>query len=320
MNGRMKINKPIVALLVAAYAVVPFALGANNYIMSMIVAALVIGGVALSWALLGNLGGMVSFGHSAFFGVGAYVSAITTVKLGVPVLVAVPLGGVGAVLASIVMMPVLRLRGPYFALAILAYAHIFRILATEWSSVTGGSGGVSGIPSFPTVFGFDFGTKMGAYLIALTLVLLFALAYQRIRGSYYGIALRAMHDSEDATRVVGVNSTLLKGAMLMVSAFMAGVFGAVNAHYINFLEPDYAFNALWVTLPIVAAIFGGYRTISGPVIGALVVYLADQLLFKAIMPTGHQLVLGVLLVMMIVFSPSGMMSLLKKRKVPHAGT
>ncbi len=314
----MKINKTIVALLVVAYAVVPFALGGNNYIMSMIVAALVIGGVALSWALLGNLGGMVSFGHSAFFGVGAYVSAITTVKLGVPVFVALPLGGLGAVLASIVMMPVLRLRGPYFALAILAYAHIFRILATEWSSVTGGSGGVSGIPSFPTVFGFDFGTKMGAYLIALTLVMVFALAYHRIRGSYYGIALRAMHDSEDATRVVGVNSTLLKAAMLMVSAFIAGVFGAVNAHYINFLEPDYAFNALWVTLPIVAAIFGGYRTISGPVIGALVVYLADQLLFKAIMPTGHQLVLGVLLVLMIVFSPSGLMSLLKKRTVPHA--
>ena len=314
----MKINKTIVALLVVAYAVVPFALGGNNYIMSMIVAALVIGGVALSWALLGNLGGMVSFGHSAFFGVGAYVSAITTVKLGVPVFVALPLGGVGAVLASIVMMPVLRLRGPYFALAILAYAHIFRIIATEWSSVTGGSGGVSGIPSFPTVFGFDFGTKMGAYLIALTLVMLFALAYHRIRASYYGIALRAMHDSEDATRVVGVNSTLLKAAMLMVSAFIAGVFGAVNAHYINFLEPDYAFNALWVTLPIVAAIFGGYRTISGPVIGALVVYLADQLVFKAIMPTGHQLVLGVLLVLMIVFSPSGLMSLLKKRAVKHA--
>lgn len=314
----MKINKTLVAALVAAYAVVPFALGANNYVMSMIVAALIIGGVALSWALLGNLGGMVSFGHSAFFGVGAYVSAITTVKLGVPVLLAVPLGGIGAVLASIVMMPVLRLRGPYFALAILAYAHIFRILATEWSSVTGGSGGVAGIPSFPTVFGFNFGTKMGAYLIALTLVLLFALVYARIRSSYYGIALRAMHDSEDATRVVGVNSTILKGMMLMVSAFMAGVFGAVNAHYINFLEPDYAFNALWVTLPIVAAIFGGYRTISGPVIGALVVYLADQLIFKSIMPTGHQLVLGALLVAMIVFSPSGLMSLLKKRTVPHA--
>ncbi|MBC7452819.1 MAG: branched-chain amino acid ABC transporter permease [Massilia sp.] len=328
------LRPPIIALLLAAYLVVPFALSGNNYIMSMVVAALIIGGVALSWALLGNLGGMVSFGHSAFFGVGAYVSAFSSV-MGEPVLLAVPLGGAGALLASIVMMPVLRLRGPYFALAILAYAHIFRILATEWRSVTGGAGGVAGIPGFPSVFGFDFGSKLGAYLIVLTLVLLFALAYAAIRASYYGIALRAMHDSEDATRVVGVNSTLLKGAMLMVSAFMAGVFGAVNAHTINFLEPDYAFNAGWVTLPIVAAIFGGYRTIAGPVIGALVVYLADQLIFKSLMPTGHQLVLGVLLVVMIVLRPAGLMSislssllsrlplslsrsLLKKRQVPHA--
>ena len=308
----------ILAVLVFAYAVVPLAVGANNYYMSMLVAALIIGGVALSWALLGNLGGMVSFGHSAFVGIGAYVSAILSAKHGMPVLMAVPLGGIGAVLASIVMMPVLRLRGPYFALAILAYAHIFRILATEWSSVTGGSGGVSGIPGFPAWF--DMNNKMASYLVAVTLVLLFAWAYHGIRASYYGIALRAMHDSEDATRVVGVNSTVLKAAMLMVSAFMAGVFGAVNAHYINFLEPDYAFNALWVTLPIVAAIFGGYRTISGPVIGALVVYLADQLVFKTLMPTGHQLVLGVLLVLMIVFSPSGLMSLVMKKKqaAPHA--
>ena len=323
-RGQLKFNSTLVALLVAGYGVVPFALGANNYLMSMVVAALVIGGVALSWALLGNLGGMISFGHSAFFGVGAYVSALATVRLGVPVFAGLALGGVGAVLASIVMMPVLRLRGPYFALAILAYAHIFRILATEWRSVTGGAGGVAGIPGFPSVLGFDFGTKLGAYLIALTLVLGFAFVYARIRASYFGLALRAMHDSEDATRVVGVNSTMLKAAMLMLSAFMAGIFGAVNAHYINFLEPDYAFNALWVTLPIVAAIFGGYRTVSGPVIGALVVYLADQLVFKAVMPTGHQLVLGVLLVVMIVFSPSGLMPalkpLLEKRTASHAGT
>ncbi len=300
-------------LIAAAYLVVPAALGSNNYVMSLIVAAMVIGCVALSWALLGNMGGMVSFGHSAFFGVGAYVSAIVTVKLGVPVLAGIALGGVGALLASVAMLPVLRLRGPYFALAILAYAHIFRILATEWSSLTGGSGGIANIPVLPTIFGYDMSGKSGAYLVILTIVLLFALAYRAIRASYYGIALRAMHDSEDATRVVGVNSTLLKGLMLMVSAFMAGVAGAFNAHYINFLEPDYAFNSVWVTLPIVAAIFGGYRTIAGPVVGALVVYLLDQLVFKSLIPTGHQLVLGGLLVAMIIFSPTGLLALLRRK-------
>jgi branched-chain amino acid transport system permease protein len=233
-------------------------------------------------------------------------------QYGVPVLLAILCGGVGAVIAAIAMLPVLRLRGPYFALAILAYAHIFRILANEWSSVTGGSAGISNIPRLPVVLGYDFSGKTGNYLVILSIVLAFAAVYHLIRRSPHGLALRAMHDSDDATRVVGVNNTLLKGLMLVVSAFMCGAVGAFNAHYINFLEPDYAFSALWVTIPIVAAIFGGYRTISGPIVGAVVVYLIDQLIVKSIIPTGHQLVLGVLLVAMIVASPDGLLALVRK--------
>lgn len=306
----MNTKLSLLGVLLLSYVVVPIFLGHNAYVMSLIVAALVIGGVALAWALLGNLGGMVSFGHAAFFGVGAYVSAILTMKWGVPVLLSMLLSGVGASLASLVMLPVLRLRGAYFALAILAYAHIFKIIALEWSSVTGGAGGVSGIPRLPELFGFALSSKLGAYLVILTLVLVFTAIYHRISISHYGIALRAMHDSEEATRVVGVNSTLLKGLMLLVSAFMTGVVGAFNAHYINFLEPDYAFSGLWVTLPIVAAIFGGYRTIPGPLLGAITIYLLDQLLFKNLLPSGHQLVLGGLLVAMIIFSPGGLLPVL----------
>src|SRR5690606_634256 len=308
----MKTGKLAVVAGLLAYIGVPLLLGGNNYVMSLIIAALVIGGVALAWALLGNLGGMVSFGHSAFFGVGAYVSAILTAEAGVPVAVGLVLGGVGAVVASVVMLPVLRLRGPYFALAILAYAHIFKIIAVEWSSVTGGSGGLSTISPFPVVFGMDFSGKTGSYLIILTIILVFALCYQAIRSSYYGIALKAMHDSEDATRVIGVNSTLLKAMTLFVSAFMTGMVRAFNVHYISFLEPDYAFNGVWVTLPIIAAIFGGYRTIMGPLIGALTVYLVDQLVFKNLIPSGHQLILGGILVAMIIFSPRGLLPLLRR--------
>jgi branched-chain amino acid transport system permease protein len=307
----MKRYTSLLAALLACYVLVPMLFSSNPYIMSIVVAALVIGGVALSWALLGNLGGMVSFGHSAFFGIGAYTSAIVSMKLGVPVLWAMLLGGCGAVVASLAMLPVLRLRGPYFALAILAYAHIFRILATEWKSVTGGAGGIANIPRLPEVLGLDLSSKNGNYWVILTLVLAMVYGYHRIRQSHYGLALRAMHDSEDATRVVGVNSTLLKALMLLVSAFMCGVVGAFNAHYINFLEPDYAFSGMWVTLPIVAAIFGGYRTLTGPVVGAVVVYLVDQLVFKSIMPSGHQLVLGVLLVGMVLASPDGLLALVR---------
>ena len=117
-----------------------------------------------------------------------------------------------------------------------------------------------------------------------------------------------------------MNSLLLKALMLFLSAFMTGVMGAFNAFYINFLEPDYAFSGLWTMLPIVAAIFGGYRTITGPLIGAVVVYLADQLVFKALMPIGHQIVLGALLGAMILFSPEGLLSMFAKRVPwPRAG-
>ncbi|MDE1184772.1 branched-chain amino acid ABC transporter permease [Paraburkholderia sp.] len=304
----------LVVALLALYVGVPMVVGHDLYLMSLVVASLTIAGIALAWALLGNLGGMVSFGHAAFFGVGSYLSALLTLKAGWPVFPAMLAGGLGAVIASLAMLPALRLKGPYFALAILAYAQIFRILATELSGITGGSSGLSSIPGLPTVFGFDFGTKTGGYLVILTLVLIFAAAYYFLRRSYVGLALRAMHESEDATRVVGVNSAFLKTCMLMLSALMTGIVGAFNAHTINFLEPDYAFSATWAVVPIIAAIFGGYRTIIGPLAGAVVVYLVDQLVLKSILPTGHQIVLGVLLVAMIIVSPAGLTALKFKKR------
>ncbi|MCK9261155.1 MAG: branched-chain amino acid ABC transporter permease [Azoarcus sp.] len=306
-------QKRMIVALALFYVVVPVLLNGNNYILSLLVSSLIVAGMAVSWALLGNLGGMVSFGHAAFFGIGGYASALLVTKLGLPVMVAIPAGGVAAVLASVFMLPALRLSGPYFALAILAYAHIFKILATEFSSLTGGSAGLSSIPGLPDIFGFNLSSRLGAYFVVLSLVLMFCWVYGRIRRSDYGTALRAMHDSEDATRVVGVNSLMLKSWMLFVSAFMGGLIGAFNAHVINFLEPDYAFNSAWSVLPIVAAIFGGYRTVYGPAIGAVVIYLVDQLVFKEIMSTGHQLILGAVLAGMILFAPDGLMRLFKRK-------
>lgn len=300
-------------VLVLLYVGVPLAFGANRYLMSLAIASLTIAGIALAWALLGNLGGMVSFGHSAFFGVGSYLSALLAMKAGWPVWAAMIAGGVGAAVASLAMMPALRLKGPYFALAILAYSQIFRILATEWSGVTGGASGLSSIPPLPKVGSFDFGSKTGSYFVILTLVLLFAAVYAWLRRSHAGLALRAMHESEDATRVIGVNSVLLKLAMLMLSALMTGLVGAFNAHYINFLEPDYAFNASWAVVPIIAAVCGGYRTIAGPLVGAVSVYLVDQLVLKSLLPTGHQIVLGMLLVAVIIVSPAGLTALRLRR-------
>ncbi|SMG19642.1 branched-chain amino acid ABC transporter permease [Paracoccus sp. J56] len=309
----------LIIILAGAYLAVPLQFGGNDYVIGIVVSALTIAGIAVAWAMLGNLGGMISFGHSAFFGVGAYGSALLAMNAGLPVFPSILAGGVIAGVVSILTMPTLRLRGPYFALAMLAFAEIFRILAIEMRWLTNGSGGLLSIPRLQTVFGFDFGSRLGGYFVVLTLVLLTVFVYWLIRNRPEGLALRAMHDSEDATLVVGVNATRLKAAVLVVSAFLTGIMGAFNAHYINFLEPDYAFNGSWTTLAIVAAIFGGYKTLWGPVAGALIVYLVDQFVFKAIMPSGHQLILGGLLAAIVIFSPSGLLPWLASRFRKEAG-
>lgn len=305
-----------VTLVALLYVVVPLVFASKPFVMSLLVAAMTVAGVALAWAMAGNLGGLVSFGHSAFVGIGGYATALLTIKWGLPVFPAMLMGGLAALIAALIMLPMLRLKGPYFALSILAYANIFRVMVSE-VEFTGGAGGLTGIPRLPTLWGFDFSSKTGSYVLILTLLLLFMWIYALIRDSHYGLALKAMHESEDATRVVGVNSVQLKAGILLLSAFMTGVFGAFNTHYISFLDPDYAFDSAWIVLPVIAAIFGGYRTLTGPVIGALVMYMVDQLIFKALMPSGHQILLGALLVLMILFSPTGLVPLVFRKGKGH---
>jgi branched-chain amino acid transport system permease protein len=308
---------PALLILVVAI-VVPIAFGDNSYVMGLMVSGLIVAGVALAWALLGNLGGMVSFGHAAFFGVGAYTSAILSAKFGLPVPLALLAGACGAALCSVAMLPALRLSGPYFALAILAYAHIFKILATEATSITGGSAGFQRFPPLPTIMGLDLSSRVGSYCLLVVLVAICAAIYLAVKRSHVGTALRAMAESEDATRVVGVNATLLKAWMLLLSAFITGLFGAMNAHIINFLEPDYAFSASWSILPIIAAIFGGYRTILGPVAGAVLIYLFDQIIAKELLPVGHEILLGVLLAGMILIAPNGLFGMFQRKTAKGA--
>ncbi|MFG1266132.1 branched-chain amino acid ABC transporter permease [Xanthobacter sp. YC-JY1] len=295
-----------------ALALLPLVAGASPYMLGLLISALILAGLALSWALLGNLGGMVSFGHAAFFGVGAYGSALLAGKLGVPVLLAIPLGGLIATVFSLAMLPALRLSGPYFALAILAYAQIFRILATELDWLTGGAAGLQRYPGLPTVLGFNLADRAGSYVLVLACVVVFALVYMALRRSHVGTALRAIADSEDATRVVGVNATVLKTWMLLLSAFIAGVFGALNAHIIGFLEPDYAFSGIWSVMPIIAAVFGGYRSVLGPIFGAVVIYLFDQVIAKSLIPVGHQILLGIVLAIMVLLAPNGLSGLVAR--------
>jgi branched-chain amino acid transport system permease protein len=298
------------AAALAAVAVgIPLALGRSDYVMGIVVAALTVAAIALSWAMLGNLGGLVSFGHSAFFGIGAYVSALLSLRLGLSPYLGIAAGGVAAALSAVLAIPALRLRGPFFAMAMLAYAQIFRIVVTEWRSLTLGSAGVLDIPRFPPILGLRMDGKVGGYALIVLILTVVALAYRAIRRSVYGLALVGMRAEDVASQAIGVPTHLLKTAMLLLSALATGAVGAFHAHFLNFLSPAYAFSMEWVVLPVAAAIFGGYRYILGPVIGGLVIYCLDQLVFKAIIPEGHQILLGVMLVVTVIVSTDGIAAL-----------
>lgn len=316
-----KTSHRLALALVAVYVLVPLVFSGPRY-MQPLVASLVIAGVAVPWAMLASLGGLVSFGHAAFFGVGSYASALLALRLGWPVLPALLAGGVIAAASSIAMLPALRLRGAYFALAMLAYQEIFRILVTEAEQVTGGARGLVSIPGFPTLSAgplrWDLSSKLGAYYIVVSIVVAGMAVYALLRRSVHGLALSAMGETEDATRVLGVHTTVLKTWVLLLSAFLTGLAGAFNAHFIHFLDPEYAFSGTWSLLPTVAALMGGARTVTGPVVGAVFAYLADQLVFKPLIGHGHEIVYGLLLVFVVLFSPDGLLFIFKRRRAPRA--
>lgn len=138
---------------------------------------MVIGGIVLFWVLLGNLGGMISFGYVVFFGVGVYILVVLSMKFGVLVLLGMLLGGVGVLVVVLVMLLVLCLCGLYFVLVILVYVYIFCILVIEWILMIGGLGGFFNIVCLLMVMGVDLLSKIGVYFVILLIVVVFVLVY-----------------------------------------------------------------------------------------------------------------------------------------------
>jgi branched-chain amino acid transport system permease protein len=310
--AKLRIGEGAAALAVfAAVALLPVALRFNPYYLSILVSALVLGAVAIAWNVLGGLCGQVSFGHAGFFGVGAYASAVLAMKADLSPVVAMPLAGLVGVLAALLIgLPAFKLRGPYFALAILGFAEILKLVAQNLDDVTGGSQGIFGVPPpSPLRLGglvveFSVSRTSNYYLAALLLLLVYACAVL-LRRSRAGVAMATVHADEEAAAGIGVPVLRTKVLALSVSAFFTALLGAFFAHYVHYLAPDSAFDPSWSIMPIVAALFGGMTTLVGPAVGALAITGLDEFVFKRLFETGHQLFFGLLLAAVIVWAPSG---------------
>ena len=256
-----------------------------------------------SWNLLGGYAGQINLGHAAFFGLGAYGSGILTATYAVNPWLAMFLSAAAvALLAFIIGFPILKLKGHYLAMATLGLGIIVYIVFNETVELTGGPSGLSGIPNL-SLGKLTFDNDLKNYYLIWGFTLIIILLSINLVNSRIGRALRAIHDSEVAARVMGVNARLLKVQIFTLSALISAVAGSLYAHTMAFVSPasfGFHFSIELVTMVII----GGLGSIYGSLLGAVLLTLLPELL-RAFQD--YDIVIyGLLLITMTMYMPGGL--------------
>jgi branched-chain amino acid transport system permease protein len=261
--------------------------------------------LAMAWNLVGGYAGQLSLGHAAFFGIGAYALPLYHDKLGVPIGLALVLLIVTAVAAAYVIGRVaFRLRGPYFALATIAFAEVLRLSAKNLDRVTGGDVGLQ----VPAVLG----SSAPIHWFYVSAVLLTAAAFTAtalVVRSRFGYQLQAVREDEDTARACGIDAAQIKLQAFMISAAFTALGGALYASQIAFIVPDAALAIDLSERPAIYAMLGGAGTLTGPIVGAILIETAQEL-FKTWFHEAYQLIYGLLLVLVVLFLPEGIVGAL----------
>jgi branched-chain amino acid transport system permease protein len=302
---------PIVSAFVVL-AMVPL-LVTSNVVLNFLVTTLLIALVGQGWNVLGGYGGQYSFGHSAFFGTGAYVTAILQVRYGLNAWVAFAAGiAIGALLGAVIGGLTFRsgLKGSYFALVTLAFAEVLRIIASVAPITGAGVGTLIKLDLRPEAFQFQ--SRAPFYWIVLALVAVSLLAVRSIEQSRFGAYLVAVRENEDAARALGVDVTRVKLAAMTVSAAITATGGGFYAQYFLFVDSGIAYGP-WISIEaLLVPIIGGVGTVFGPLLGALVVKSLGELTKLLIeQAPGLDLVIyGAILIPVVAFAPRGIAGLL----------
>ena len=301
-----------VGLVVLALAALLLPLGVKlPYYQHLVILALIWVVLSQGQNLIQGFTGYVSIAQAGFMGIGAYASTLMSVKLGWPVwltMAAAPL--VTAALAVLAGYPSLRVKGHYFAIVTLAYNMVIFIVLMTWSSLTGGEAGITNVPRPPNfaVGGlvWDFGSRVGYYYLVLAAAVLATVLCALILHSRVGRVLLAIRQNEVLIEAAGVQTWRYKLFAFVISASLAGLAGALYAHFIGFLNPD-AFGVDHSLNAILAVILGGSGTLSGPVVGAFAVVFLPEYLRVA---QDYRLVVyGFILVTATIFMPRGLVPL-----------
>jgi ABC-type branched-subunit amino acid transport system permease subunit len=291
------------AAAVLPIAIVCFLIVRGNGYQTFIIATVgltAIVGIGLN-VLLG-LNGQISLGHVAFYAIGAYTVGILTTAHQWSFWPALAASGVVSGLAGVLLaIPALRVRGPYLAMVTIAFGFVVEQGAAEWQDLTGGWNGLSGIPA-PTFFGTDIGEK-GIAFLTVALTVLASAAFARLSDSPWGLAMRAVRDSESASVSIGLDPTLVRTTAFGISAVAAGIAGGVYASLSNFISPE-SFPFFQSIVFLLVVMLGGADWVLGPLIGACVVVLLPELL--ATLGQYRLLFVGVLMLAVLRLAPMGL--------------
>jgi branched-chain amino acid transport system permease protein len=260
--------------------------------------------LAQAWNFIGGYTGYVSFGNVAFFGLGAYTTALLMTKANVDFWLSLIAGGIfGALFALLIGPPLLRLKGHYFAVATLGVANAAQQIVAGWDSFTGGGVGLNlPLNSSPNFFQLIY-FLMFAVLV-FSIVVTFVLSRHKL-----GYGWLAIRENEDAAKALGIDATRFKTVAFALAGFFTGLAGGIYAYYNGSIAPDTVFDIGYTVNPILIAILGGTGTVLGPIIGALIfqifrTYLAFQ--FPGLQDT----FLGVAMILVIIFMPHGVLEYL----------
>jgi branched-chain amino acid transport system permease protein len=261
---------------------------------------------AISWNLVGGFAGQISFGFAAFFGTGAYVTAILWSRNGWDPLVTLPVAGVAAMIVALAVgLPVFRLSAQYFSIATIGVGEAARVIAINLDSVTGGASGL--------ILPFDVPSKTWFYWSGLVLATITFLVAAWIRRHRFGLALFALRMDQSAAESLGVPTALFKNLVHVVAAFFVGVSAGLYVVYLSYAHPDQVFGFDLSIGMVLMNVIGGIGTLWGPVLGAVVYFPVRQLVLSdPRLVAVNLLIFGALLIVIILFEPGGLLGLLAR--------
>ena len=295
----------VLVLLSLPYWLIP-----SQFALRVAILTAIFAGAGVCWNLIGGVGGQLSFGHSVYFGIGAYTSGLLYIHAHLTPIIGIPIGAlIAAVAGAITTFPALRLRGVYFSLTTFVMALLFQDLAAHFRGLTGGDSGLSVPWTKEKPVDLLFADPLNYYFLAVVLLGLVMVAFQVVVRSKLGVFLRAVRDDEDAARAAGVDVPRVKLLGLLLSAIGCGLFGGLFFQLNQFIDPPSAFGLSTATSIGLVALAGGVGVTWGPVFGAVVLIPTQQYLSAQLSsaPAGlSQMVYGVVVVVIIVIDRRGL--------------